>query len=148
LSFTLRAVKTAWSPGYVQQCAASQGFVPAAIAGRMMLPASQSGHGPILVLSFDSQAAMAEDPDLTALYEVFLSLDVPQVLRSEQPFARMCEIAIALATSMDGVIIDDDAVLVRPEAMEEIHADLERLYDQLDARELSAGSVLGRCLFS
>lgn len=148
LSFKLRAVKTAWSPGYVQQCAAGQGFIPASTPGRMLLPASQTGHGPILGLSFDSQAAQAEDPEQTALYEMVLSLDVPQVLRSERPFARMCEVAIALASSMDGVIIDDNAILVRPEAMEAIHADLEALYDRMDARELSAGSALGRRLFS
>lgn len=148
LSFKLRAVKTAWSPGYVQQCAAGQGFVPASTPGRMLLPASLTGHGPILGLSFDSQAAQAEDPEQTALYEVTLSLDVPQVLRSERPFARMCEVAIALAGSMDGVIIDDNAILVRPEAMEAIHPDLEALYDRMDARELSAGSALGRRLFS
>ncbi|MBG6072828.1 MULTISPECIES: cell division protein ZipA C-terminal FtsZ-binding domain-containing protein [unclassified Polaromonas] len=148
LSFKLRAVKTAWSPGYVQQCAAGQGFMPASTPGRMLLPASQTGPGPILGLSFDSQAAQAEDPEQTALYEVTLSLDVPQVLRSERPFARMCEVAIALAGSMDGVIIDDNTILVRPEAMEAIHADLEALYDRMDARELSAGSVLGRRLFS
>ena len=148
LSFKLRAVKTAWSPGYVQQCAAGQGFIPASTPGRMLLPASQPGHGPILGLSFDSQAAQAEDPEQTALYELTLSLDVPQVLRSERPFARMCEVAIALAGSMDGVIIDDNAILVRPEAMESIHADLEALYDRMDARELSAGSALGRRLFS
>ena len=148
LSFKLRAVKTAWSPGYVQQCAAGQGFVPSATPGRMLLPASQAGHGPILGLGFDSQAAQAEDPEQTALYEVTLSLDVPQVLRSERPFARMCEVAIALAGGMDGVIVDDNAILVRPEAMEAIHADLEELYDRMDARELSAGSALGRRLFS
>lgn len=148
LSFKLRAVKTAWSPGYLQQSAASQGFVPASIPGRMLLPASQPGHGPILGLSFDSQAAMAEDPEQTALYELTLSLDVAQVLRSETPFARMCEVAIAMAGSMDGVLIDDNGILIRPEAMESIHADLESLYDRLDARELSAGSVLGRRLFS
>lgn len=148
LGFNLRAIKTAWSPGYVQQNAASLGFVPGAVPGRMVLPASEPGHGPILGLSFDSQAAMAEDPEKTALHELSLSLDVPQVLRSEKPFARMCEIAIALAGSMDGVIVDDNAILVRPEVMETIHADLEQLYDRMDARELSAGSVLGRRLFS
>ena len=148
LSFKLRAVKTAWSPGYVQQSAASQGFVPTATPGRLLLPARESGHGPILGLSFDSQAAQAEDPEKTAIFELTLSLDVPQVLRSEAPFARMCEVAISLAGMMDGVIIDDNAILVRPEAMEAIHADLEQLYDRLDARELSAGSTLGRRLFS
>jgi len=149
ISFKLRAVKTAWSPGYVQQSAAGQGFVPSATPGRMLLPGTQPGqHGPILGLAFDPQAVQAEEPEQTALYELALSLDVPQVLRTETPFARMCEIAIALAGSMDGVIIDDNAILVRPEAMEAIHADLEALYDRMDARELSAGSALGRRLFS
>lgn len=148
LSFTLRALHTAWSPGYVQQSAARIGFVAGSIPGRMVLPASQPGHAPVLGLAFDTQAAMAEDPEQTALREITLSLDVPQVLRSEQPFARMCEAAMALAASMDGVIIDDNGNLIRPEAMEVIHADLEQLYDTLDGRELSAGSALGRRLFS
>ncbi len=60
----------------------------------------------------------------------------------------MCEVALALAKSMDGVITDDDGNQIRPEAMEVIHADLEKLYDMLDEHELSAGSVLGRRLFS
>ena len=148
LGFTLCANRTAWSPGYVQQSASSLGFVTGAIPGRMVLPASQPGHAPILGLSFDTQAAMADDPEQTALRELTLSLDVPQVLRSEQPFARMCELAIALAGSMDGVITDDNGNFIRPETMEVIHADLEKLYDTLDGRELSAGSALGRRLFS
>ncbi|MGA8787011.1 MAG: cell division protein ZipA C-terminal FtsZ-binding domain-containing protein, partial [Polaromonas sp.] len=148
LSFTLRARQTAWSPGYVQQNAARLGFMAGSIPGRMVLPASQTAHVPMLGLAFDTQAAMAEDPEQTALRELTLSLDVPQVLRAEQPFVRMCEVAIALASSMDGVIIDDKGQLIRPEAMEAIHADLEQLYDTLDGRDLSAGSVLGRRLFS
>lgn len=148
LSFTLRARHTAWSPGYVQQNAAMLGFIAGSIPGRMMLPASQTAHAPMLGLAFDTQAAMAEDPEQTALRELTLSLDVPQVFRSEQPFVRMCEVAIALASSMDGVIIDDKGQLIRPEAMEVIHADLEQLYDTLDGRDLSAGSGLGRRLFS
>jgi ZipA, C-terminal FtsZ-binding domain len=148
LSFTLRARQTAWSPGYVQQSAARIGFVAGAIPGRLVLPAREPGQPSIIGLSFDTQAAMAEDPEQTALREITLSLDVPQVLRAEQPFARMCESALALAKSMDGVIIDDNGSPIRPEAMEGIHADLEQLYDTLDARDLSAGSVLGRRLFS
>lgn len=148
LSFTLRARQTAWSPGYVQQSAARIGFIAGNIPGRMVLPAHESGHAPIVGLAFDTQAAMADDPEQSALREITLSLDVPQVLRAEQPFARMCEAAMALARSMDGVIIDDNGSPIRPEAMEGIHADLEQLYDTLDARDLSAGSVLARRLFS
>ncbi len=148
LSFTLRAMHTAWSPGYVQQSAARIGFIAGSMPGRMVLPASQSGHAPILGLSFDTQAAMADDPEQTALRELTLSLDVPQVLRSEQPFARMCEAAMALASSMDGAIIDDNGNPIPLDAMDVINADLEKLYDTLDGRELSAGSVLGRRVFS
>ncbi len=148
LSFTLRAVHTAWSPGYVQQSAARIGFVPGSIPGRMVLPASQQGGAPILGLAFDTQAAMAEDPEQTALREVTLSLDVPQVLRSEQPFVRMRESAIALAAKMDGVIIDDNGNPIPADAMDLIGSELEQLYDTLDGRDLSAGSVLARRLFS
>lgn len=148
LSFTLRAMHAAWSPGYVQQSAARIGFIAGSMPGRMVLPASESGHAPVLGLSFDTQAAMADDPEQTAMREITLSLDVPQVLRSEQPFVRMCEAALALAASMDGAIIDDNGNLIRAEAMEAIHADLEQLYDTLDAHELAAGSVLSRRVFS
>ena len=148
LSFTLRAINTAWSPGYVQQSAARLGFVAGVIPGRMVLPASSAGGAPLLGLAFDTQAAMAEDPEQTALREITLSLDVPQVARSEQPFARMCESALSLAQSMDGAIIDDNGNLIRAEAMDVIASELEQLYDTLDERDLSAGSVLARRLFS
>lgn len=148
LSFTLLAASTAWSPGYLQQNAARLGFIAGAIPGRMVLPAEQNGQAPILGLSFDSQAAMAEDPDDTALRELTLSLDVPHVARSERPFERMCEVALVLAKTMDAVITDDNGNTIRAEAMEGIHARLQQLYDTLEDRELSAGSALARRLFS
>ena len=148
LSFTLRAARTAWSPGYLHQSASRVGFVGGAIPGRMVLPSSQHGGVPMLGLSFDAQAAMAEDPEQTALRELTLSLDVPHVSRSEQPFVRMREAVTALAASMDGVIIDDNGNVIHPEAMDMIGTELEQLYDTLDQRELSAGSALARRLFS
>ena len=147
LSFTVRALHTAWSPGYVQQSAARCGFVSGATPGRMVLPATHGGV-PVLGLVFDTQAAMAEDPEQTALREITLVLDVPQVLRAEQPFVRLRESAIALAASMDGAIIDDNGNVIHADAMDVIGSELEQLYDTLDARELSAGSVLARRLFS
>ncbi|MBC7719420.1 MAG: cell division protein FtsZ [Chitinophagaceae bacterium] len=148
LSFTLRATGTAWSPGYVMQSAARLGFVAGSIPGRMVLPASQHGGAPLLVLAFDTQAAMAEDPEQTALREASLSLDVPQVPRAEQPFVRMRESAITLAASMGGVIIDDNGNSITLDAMNLIGSELEQLYDTLDTRDLAAGSVLARRLFS
>jgi hypothetical protein len=148
LSFVLRARHAAWSPGYVQQNAARLGFVAGMIPGRMVLPAAEPGLPPILGLSFDTQAALADDPAQSAIRELTLSLDVPQVGREEQPFERMREAAAALAREMDGIVTDSDGQPLRDQTMDVIGADLLQLYDTLDSRDLSAGSPLARRLFS
>ena len=148
LGFTLRARRSAWSPGYVSQHAARAGFVPGALPGRMVLPSAEQGQAPILSLSFDAHAAMAEDPEKSALREVSLSLEVTHVPRSEQPFVRMREAATALAESMEGVITDDAGQPLSASTMDVIGADLENLYDALDSRDIAAGSPQARRLFS
>jgi hypothetical protein len=148
LSFTLRARNAAWSPGYVQQNAARLGFTAGAIPGRMVLPASAPGGPAVLGLAFSTQAALSEDPGHSAIRELTLSLDVPHVPRTEQPFVRMRDAAIALAATMDGLITDDNGQVIPADALDAIGADLEHLYDTLDARDLSAGSPQARRLFS
>lgn len=148
LGFVLRALHAAWSPGYVQQNASRLGFVAGIIPGRMVLPTSEAGLPPVLGLAFDTQAALADDPAQSAIRELSLSLDVPQVDRGEEPFRRMREAAATLAREMDGVVTDSDGQLLRDETMDVIGADLEQLYDTLDGRDLAAGSPLARRLFS
>lgn len=148
LGFVLRARRAAWSPSYIQQMAAKLGFVLGAIAGRMVMPASAAGLPPVLSLTFDAQAALAEDPTQSALREVTLSLDVAQVDRSERAFERMREAALSLTNEMDGVVTDDNGVVLPTEAMDVIATELEHLYDTLTERELAAGSALARRLFS
>lgn len=148
LSFTLRARRAAWSPGYVAQHASQLGFVAGVLPGRMVLAGSEVGQAPILSLAFDPQAAMADDPEQSALREVVLSLEVTHVPRSEQPFVRLRQAAAALAEAMDGVVTDDAGQLLSVETMDRIGADLESLYDALDSHDLSAGSPQARRLFS
>lgn len=148
LAFVLRARHAAWSPGYVQQCAARLGFTPGLIPGRMVLPQADAGAPPILGLAFDTQAALADDPAQSAIRQLSLSLDVPQVDRAVEPFARMRDVAAALASEMDGVVTDSDGQLLREETLDAIGADLAELYDTLASRELAAGSSLARRLFS
>jgi FtsZ-interacting cell division protein ZipA len=148
LGFTLRARRSAWSPGYVAQHAARAGFVPGSLPGRMVLPGSEAGQAPILSLTFDAHAAMAEDPEKSALRQVALSLEVTHVPRSEQPFVRMRQAAMALAESMEGVVTDDAGQPLSTDTMDVIGADLESLYDALDSHDLSAGSPQARRLFS
>jgi hypothetical protein len=148
LGFTIRARNASWSPGYVQQNAARLGFVAGVIPGRMVLPASAEGVAPVLVLGFDSQAALAEDPAQSAIRDIALHLDVAQVDRKEQPFDRMREVAAALAQTMDGLVTDDNGQLLTAETMDVIGAELQGLYDTLEQRDLAAGSLLARRLFA
>jgi hypothetical protein len=148
LSFTLCARASAWSPGYIQQHAARLGFVAGVIPGRMVLPSAVVGLPPILSLTFDTQAAMAEDPALSAIREFSLSLDVPQIDREDQPFERLREAARLLAEHMDGVVTDGNGQILGEEVLDQIANDLQQLYDALGARELSAGTPQARRLFS
>ena len=84
----------------------------------------------------------------SAIGALTLNLDVPQVHRAERPFERLRDAAFALAESMDGLITDDAGQPLRPELINGIGGDLERLYDTLEQHDLAAGSAQARRLFS
>lgn len=148
LSFTMCAKASAWSPGYIHQHAARLGFVAGVIPGRMVLPGAVNGAAPILSLVFDTQAAMADDPALSAIREFTISLDVPQISRTEVPFSLLRDASKLLAQAMDGVVTDGGGHVLSDAELDAIAADLEQLYDALDQRELSAGLPQARRLFS
>jgi hypothetical protein len=148
LGVNLRARNASWSPGYVHQIAAQHGFVAGQLPGRMVLPALTQGLPPILSLTFDSQAAMAEDPAQSAIRELIFHLDVPQVDRDAKPFQTMCLAAQAMAQTMDGSVTDDNGHALSTQSLQSIANELERLYSMLEQRELAAGSLLARRLFS
>ena len=148
LSLNLRAKQAAWSPGYLHQSVARVGFVAGQLPGRMVLPNPQEGLPPVLVLAFDPQAALAEDPDQSAIRDLKITLDVPHVESALQPFDRMVRIATSLAQEMDGVMVDDSGQPLNPLAMESISRDLVDLYRVLEERDLAAGSPLARRLFA
>ncbi|TYK68694.1 cell division protein FtsZ [Comamonas sp. Z3] len=148
LSFMLRARQASWSAGYVQQNAQRLGFVITPMPGRMVLASPIQGLPPVLVLNYDPQAAMGDDLDQSVVREFLLSLDVAQVPRGQQPFARLRQVAEQLCQTMDGVLCDQNGYLLPVSALDPIQHDLELLYDKLDSAELSAGSLLARRLFS
>ena len=148
LGLTIRALQASWSPGFIAQCAARHGFVAGVIPGRLVLPASQEGLPPVLVLSFDSQAALAEDPAQSAVRDISMHLDVAQVGRAETPFVRMREAAFGLAKEMDGVVTDDNGQPLAAQTLDVIGGELDTLYETLEQRDFAAGSVLARRLFS
>ncbi len=148
LSFTIKALESAWSPGYVHQHAAQLGFVAGSIAGRLVVASEVIGNPPVLSLIYDSRAALADDPKLAAINEISLLLDVTHVPSQLSPFPLMCQVAQKLASDMDGLITDDNGQPLTQNSMQIIERDLGHLYTALEQRDLAAGSVQARRLFS
>ena len=148
LTVHLHARSAAWSVGYIQQHAGRHGFVAGALAGRLVLPGPEDGAPPVLALAFDSQAALADDPNRSAVRDVTLSFDVPQTDPSAEPFSAWQASAQALSLGMDAAIVDDNGQPLSVEGFAAIGGELGRLYDTLAARDLGAGSAAARRLFS
>ena len=148
LAVHLRAREAAWSVGYIQQHAARHGFVPGVVPDRLVMPGAEEGAPPVLTLTFDSQAALADDPNLAAVRDVTLSFDVPQTEPAMQPFAAWQATARALAQSMDATLVDDDGRTLGTESFAAIGNELGRLYAALEGRDLAAGTPAARRLFS
>ena len=148
LSIALASNGVAWSVSYVQQIAARAGFAPGVLPGRWVLPAADEGEPPLLVLAIDAQAALAEDPQAAAVRECTLSLDVPQVAQSAEPYAALFRMAAKLAEDLDATAVDDLGEPITPQAFDAIVQELQRLYQGLDALDLAAGTPAARRLFS
>ena len=148
LSLTLSANGAAWSLGFLQQCAGRRGFVPGVLPGRLVMPGAHDGSPAVLVLAFDSQVALQDDPSAASVRAVQLSLDVPQTAESAEPFPAWHEAARLLAADMDASMIDDSGRPITLHAFAAIGQDLAKLYVALASRDLAAGSAAARRLFS
>jgi hypothetical protein len=148
LAVHLHARSAAWSVAYIQQHAGRHGFVAGVVPGRLVLPAAEEGAPPVLTLTFDSLAALADDPNLAAVRDVTLSFDVPQTEAAAQPFVAWQASAQALSLGMDAGIVDDDGQPLTTDGFAAIGRQLEQLYGELDGRDLAAGSAAARRLFS
>ena len=148
MSVQLRARSAAWSVGYVVQQASRHGFVPGVLPGRLVLPAAEEGAPPVLTLTFDSQAALSDDPGAAALRELALGFDVSQTDAAAFPFAAWHASAIALSQDLDADVVDDRGQPLTSAGFTFIDGELVRLYEALQARDLAAGSPAARRLFS
>ena len=148
LAVHLHARGAAWSIGYIQQHARRHGFVPGVVPGRFVYPSSEEGAPPVLTLTFDSQAALADEPDRAAVRDVTLSFDVPQTDPGVEPFKAWQAAAQALAVGMDAAIVDDNGQPLSGEAFAGIGNELAAVYAALQAHDLAAGSAPARRLFS
>ncbi len=148
LAVHLKARGAAWSVGYIQQHARQHGFVAGVVAGRLVQAAAEEGDPPVLTLTFDPQAALADEPDRAAVRDVTLAFDVPQTGPALRPFSAWQQAALALAADMDAELVDDEGRVLAPASFESIGHELDKLYATLAEHDLAAGSPAARRLFS
>lgn len=148
LAVHLQARSAGWSVGYIQQHAGRHGFVAGVVPGRLVLPSTEEGAPPVLTLTFDPQAAFADDPSRAVVRDVTLSFDVPQTDPAAEPFVAWQASAQALSLGMDAAIVDDHGRPLSPEGFAAIGGELGQLYTKLEGRDLAAGSAAARRLFS
>lgn len=148
LSITLRTNGVAWSVGFVQQVGARLGLQPGAVPGRWVLPSPEDSAPPMLMLTVDSQAALAEDPQLSVVRECLLTLDVPQTPPGVEPFPAWHLLGKRLADDLDATAVDDHGQAITLHAFDTIGKEIDDLYRQLERLDLAAGSAAARRVFS
>jgi hypothetical protein len=139
LTVTLRP--TTWPGRWAtcSRCAGRLGFVAGAVPGRLVLPAAEEGAPPVLVLSFDPQAALADDPQ-AAVRDCTLSLDVPQTDEKSEPFPAWHNAARTCPTTWTPRWSTTRSRPVTLHAFAAIGTELQTIYRALEARDLAAGT--------
>ena len=102
----------------------------------------------MLTLTFDAQAALADDPTAPRCATSTLAFDVPQTAPAVEPFKAWQAAAQALAVGLDAAIVDDDGQPLSGPASRPSAPSSARSTTALEARDLAAGSPAARRLFS
>jgi len=75
-------------------------------------------------------------------------LDVPRVANGPRVFDKMVTMSRSFADSLDGVLADDNRVLLNDSGLDRIRAQLRAIYTAMEQRGIEAGSPLALRLFS
>ncbi|MHB1678382.1 MAG: cell division protein ZipA [Sulfuriferula sp.] len=79
---------------------------------------------------------------------ITLLFEVPRVDNGVEMFTDMAKFGFQLARALDGKLVDDNIRVLSEVGIEKIQAQLVQIYQQMDAREISAGSQRALRLFN
>ena len=87
-------------------------------------------------------------PSATYYSGVTFALDVPQVAEAPQVLAEMVSVAQVFAATLGGQLVDDNRRPLTEAGLASIRRSLEKIFQQMEAHGIPAGSALARRLFS
>jgi hypothetical protein len=108
--------------------------------GRLVMPDGDGG----ALFSLSTNVTLAAE----VTSRLTLLLDVPRVLPSRNGFSAMAACAKSLSARLDGTVVDDANQPLTQSALEEIAAQVNAFYADMEAAEIPAGSARALRLFS
>lgn len=139
-----------WSAAYVQTVATQDGLVLSRDGTRFIRyePGADGVQKPLFTLQFGDTNFLRDDLTVNAGRQITLLLDVPQAPQTVKPFKTVCEYGYSLAQRMGAQLVDDNMRPLTEASFVAIFAQLEKLYEKLEARGMPAGSSAAQRLFS
>ncbi len=89
-----------------------------------------------------------QNPPATYTHGLTLALDLPQVADAPAAFTSMVHLAQVFATSLGGQLVDDNRRPLSDAGLVSIRRTLEKVFHEMEAHGIPAGSALARRLFS
>jgi len=129
----------------VRNCAEAVGFRMDESAFRYADP-----HG-LTLFSLENMQSGPLDPDrikTSTINGVTLLLDVPRLSEGVAAFDQMVHTGKSLADGLGGTLVDDNRTAVTEAGLEQIRNQLRRIYGEMQARGIAAGSRAALRLFS
>jgi hypothetical protein len=106
---------------------------------------THDGYPGFVIRSLDDPGTKASATYYTGLT---FALDLPQVADAPQVLAEMVHVAEAFAATLGGQLVDDNRRPLTETGLASIRRSLEKIFQQMEAHGIPAGSALARRLFS
>ena len=90
----------------------------------------------------------SQNPPATYTHGLTLALDLPHVGDAPAAFTSMVHLAQVFATSLGGQLVDDNRRALSDAGLVSIRRTLEKVFHEMEAHGIPAGSALARRLFS
>ena len=115
--------------------------------GVFILPDAQ-GDALFTMDNQESNPFHAEELKNLVTHGVTFLLDVPRTNDGLRAFNKMVTVGRQFADSLDGVLCDDNRVMLNDSGFEKIRNQLRSIYENMEQRGIPAGSESARHLFS
>ena len=117
---------------------------------------SETASGELVLYMYDGFPAFVirrlDDPGTKASATYYtgltFALDLPQVAEAPQVLAEMVRVAEIFAATLGGQLVDDNRRPLTETGLASIRRSLEKIFQQMEAHGIPAGSALARRLFS